>query len=133
MPSALNKVIKIFLHPTIQPIVGKPTHETLAEVHFKLNTDAVYVHLHLGNGQLGILFLTIAPAIYSPQSNIVFVPPANPIPSPVISQDLTAAQIADTCRKYDVDSALYTEYNMTDKALKSFLISGVDETNIQYL
>ena len=88
MPSALYKVIDSFPHPTIQPIVGQPTYETLAEVHLKFNTNAASVHSHLGNGQLGLLFLTIYPAIYNTQSNIVFVPPANPGPYPVIPQGL---------------------------------------------
>ena len=131
--SALNKVIKSFPCSTIQPIVGKSTYETLAEVHFKLNTNEAYVHLHLSNRQLGILFLTISPAIFSTQSNIVFVPPANPGPSPVIPQGLPAAQIVDTCRKYDVDSTRYTKYDMTDKELLSLLIAAVDKTYIWFL
>ena len=110
--------------------MGKSTYETLAEVHFKLNTNEAFVHLHLRNEQLGILFLTIAPAIFSTQSNIVFVPPANPGPSPVIPQGLPAAQIVDTCRKYDVDSTGYTKYDMTDKELLSLLIAAVDKTYI---
>ena len=133
MPSALGKVIESFPHPTIQPIVGQPTHETLTEVHLKLNTNAASIHSHLGNGQLGILFLTIAPAIYNTQSNIVFVPPANPGPSLVIPQGLTAAQIADIRRQYNVDSALYTKYGITAKALKSLLIATVDETYLRSL
>ena len=83
------------------------------------------------NGQLGLLFLTIAPTIYNTRSSIVFVPPDNPDPSPVIPQGLTAAQIADTHRQYDVDLALYTEYNMTAKVLKSLLIAAVEKTYIR--
>ena len=108
MPSALKKVIDSFPHPTIQPIVGQPTYETLAEVHLKLNTNAASVHSHLGNGKLSLLFLTVAPAIYNTQSNIVFVPPADPGPSPVIPQGLTTAHIADIRPQYNMDSDLYT-------------------------
>ena len=106
MPSALYKVIESFPCPTIQPIVGQPTYETLAEVHLRLNTNVASVHSHLGYGQLGLLFLTIAPPIYNTQSNIVFIPPANPGPSPVIPQGLTAAQITNICRQYNVEPAL---------------------------
>ena len=133
MPSAINKVIKIFPHPTTQPTVGQPTYKTLAEVNLKLNKNAASVHSHLGNGQLGLLFLTISPAIYNNQSNTVFVPPANPSPSPIIPQGFTAVQIADICQQYDVDSDLYTEYDMMDKALKSLLIDAVNKTYIQSL
>ena len=133
MPSALYKVIDSFPHPTIQPIVGQPTYETLTKVHLKLNTNAESVHSHLGNSKLGLLFLTIAPAIYNTQSNIFFVPPANTGPYTVIPQGLTAAQIADTRRQYDVDSDLYTKYDMTGKALKSLLIAALDKTYIRFI
>ena len=133
MPSALKNVIDSFHHPTIQPIVGQPSYETLTEVYLKLNTNAASNHLHLGNGQLGLLFFIIAPAIYNTQSNIVFVPFANPCSSPVIPQGLTAAQIADILQNYEVHSDLYTEYDMTDKGLKSLLIAAVDKTYIQSL
>ena len=133
MPSALEKVIESFPHPTIQSIVGQPTYETLAEVHLKLNRNAASTHSHLGNEKLNILFLTIAPAIYNTQSNIAFIPPANTDPYHVANQDLTAAQISDTRRQYDVNLALYTEYDMTDKALKYLRIAAVDKTYIQYL
>ena len=88
--------------------MGQLTYETLAEVHLKLNKNAASVHSHLGNGQLGLLFLTIAPAIYNTQSNIILVASSNPILSPVIPQGLTAVQIAYICRQYDADLALYT-------------------------
>ena len=133
MPSTFEKVVQSFPHPTIQPILGQPTYETLAEVHLKLNTNAASILLHRGNRQLGLLFLTITPEIYNTQSNIVFVSPVNPVPSTVIPQGLTASQISYSCRKYDVDSDLYTKYDMTDKYLKSLLISAVDETYIQSL
>ena len=108
MPSALYKVIEGFPRLTIHPIMGQLTYETLVEVHLKLKKNAASVHLHLGNGQLGLLFLTIAPAIYNTQSNIVLVASANPILSPVIPQGLMAVQIADICRQYDSDLALST-------------------------
>ena len=113
--------------------MGQPNYETLAEVHLKLNKNTASVHSHLGNGQLILLFLTIAPVVYNTQSNIVFVDPANPGPFPVIPQVLTAAHIADIGRKYNVDSVFYTKYDMTDKAPKSLLITAVDETYIRYL
>ena len=67
MPSNLYNVIDSFPHPTIQTIVGQPTNGTLAKVHLKLNTNTSSVHLHLGNGKIGLLFLTISPAIYNTQ------------------------------------------------------------------
>ena len=77
--------------------------------------------------------MTIAPAIYNTQSNIVFVLLVNTCPSTVIPQVLKAAQIADILWQYDADTALYTDYDMTDKALKSLLVAAVDKTYIQSL
>ena len=65
MPSDLNKVINSFPHPTIQLILGQPTYETIAEVHLKLSTNVMSVHLHMRNGKLGLLFLTIATVVYN--------------------------------------------------------------------
>ena len=125
--------MEVFPHPTIKPILGQPKYETLAKVKLKFNTNAAFVHSHLDNGQLGILFLPITPVIYNTPSKIVFALPANLGPYPVIPQGLTTAQITDTPRKYDVKSDLYTKYNMTDKSLKSLFIADIYETYIQSL
>ena len=113
--------------------MGQLTYKTLVEVHLKLNINAASVHSHLGNGKLGLFFLTIAPSIYNTQSNIAFFPPANPGPYPVISQGLMETQIADIRRQYDVDLALYTDYDIMGNALKSLLISAVIKTYIRSL
>ena len=65
MTSSLNKIIESFPHPTILKIVGQPTYETLAEIHLKINTNATSVHSHIGNGQLGLLYLTVLPDVYN--------------------------------------------------------------------
>ena len=44
-----------------------------------------------------------------------------------------SAQITDILWQYDVNSALYTEYDMKEKAFKYLLIATVDETYIQSL
>jgi hypothetical protein len=133
MPSTLNRIIESFPHPTILAIVGQPTYETLAEVHLKLNTNAASVQSNLGNGLLGLLFLTVTLAVYNTQSAIAFIPPANPGPAPIIPAHATGPQIADLCRHHDVTANLYKEYDLTDKALKSLLISAVDETYVRSL
>ena len=70
MPSALDKVIESFTNPTIQPIVVQPTYKTLAAVHLKFNTNAASFQLHLGNGKLGLLFLTISPPYKIPSPTL---------------------------------------------------------------
>ena len=107
MPSSLDKVIKSFLHPTILPIVGQPTYETLAEIHLELNTNAASVHSHLGNGQLGLLYLTVLPDFYLTQSATPFVPPANVERSPTVPNGSTAAHIKRICQKHELDTKLH--------------------------
>jgi hypothetical protein len=133
MPSTLDRIIESFPHPTIMPIVGQPTYETLAEVHLKLNTNAASVQSHLGNGLLGLLYLTVSPAVYNTQSAVNFTPPANPGPSPIIPANSTGPQIADIRRQHDIATALYKQYDATDKALKSLLIAAVDDTYVRSL
>ena len=44
------------MSPTVNKIGGKPTYETIAEVHLKLNANSALVQSNLGDGQLGLLF-----------------------------------------------------------------------------
>jgi hypothetical protein len=133
MPSSPDKIVESFPHPTLMPIVGQPTYETLSEIHLKLNTNAASIQSHLGNGLLGLLFLTVTPAVYNTQSAVVFTPPANPGPAVAIPQGSTGPQITDLRRQHDHAAALYKEYDATDKALKSLLLSAVDETYVRSL
>ena len=55
----IDKIVEEFLHPTITPIIGIPTHETITEVHIKLNSNATSVYSELGNGALSLLSLTV--------------------------------------------------------------------------
>ena len=65
MPSSIKKIVEGFPFQTIDPIVRSPTYKKIAEVHLKLNLNATYVHSNLGNGTLGILYLTLSPTVYS--------------------------------------------------------------------
>ena len=63
MPSALEKIVNAFPHPTVSPIVGQPSYKTIAELQLKLNTNAASIYSHCRNGRLGLLFLTVKPAV----------------------------------------------------------------------
>ena len=63
MPSELEKIVESLPHPTVSPSVGQLSYETIAEIQLKLNTNAAYIYSHRGNGRLGLLFLTVKPAI----------------------------------------------------------------------
>ena len=75
MTSSIDKIMDSFPNPTISPIVGQPGYDTIAEMHLMLNANAASVQSHSGDGALGLLFLTIPPAVYNTISAIPFIPP----------------------------------------------------------
>ena len=70
MATVINKIVDGFPFPTIPPIVGTPTYNTIAEVNLKLNPNAASVQSNLGCGTLGLLQLTVSPAVYNTFSSI---------------------------------------------------------------
>jgi len=101
MSAGIGSIVDNFPHVSIDPIIGQPNYESLAEVHLKLNTNAALVHSHLGDGRLGLLYLTVTPVVYNTQSNIPFVPPTNPGPIPMIPNNATAHQINEVNRQFN--------------------------------
>ena len=83
------------------------------------------MQLHLGNGRLDLLFLTVLPAVFNTLSQIQVVPPPNPGPDAIIPPGATAAQISVLRHSHTVASKLYKEYDATDKALRQLLIGAV--------
>ena len=133
MSSALDKVVELFLHPAVQLIVGQPSYETIAELELKLNTHAASVHSNRGDGKLGLLFLTVKPAVYNTQSTVPFNPPTNPGQNPTIAAELTGPQISEIRRQHKELVEEFNQYLQTDRALKSILIAAVDEAYIRSL
>ena len=95
MSSSAEKIVENFPHPTIQPIVGQPTYESLAELHLKLNANAASVHSNRGNGQFGLIYLTLKGEVYATLSAVPFVPPDNPGQNPTVPAGSTVAQITE--------------------------------------
>ena len=84
MPSLIERIVGGFPFPTIDPIIGTPDYESIADIHLKLNLNAASVQSNLGCGMLGLLFLTVLPAVYTTLYTTAFVPPVNPGPKPRI-------------------------------------------------
>ena len=63
MTTSIDKLVKAFPQPTIPPIVGVPTYETIYEVIMMLSSNAASVWTNLGCGTLGYLALVVTPAI----------------------------------------------------------------------
>ena len=84
MTISIDKIVDGFPHPNIAPIVGIPTYESIAELNLQLNANAASVQSNLGDGQLGLLALTVSPAVFNTLSAVAFVHPVNPGTNPVI-------------------------------------------------
>ena len=95
MPSSIEKIVDRFPFPMIDPIIGTPDYDTIADIHLKLNSNAASLQSNLGCGTLGLLFLTVSPAVYTTLSTTAFVLPVNPIPKPSIPTGSTSAVISD--------------------------------------
>ena len=133
MPSSIEKIVDGFLFPMIDPITGTPDYESIAYIHLKLNLNAASVQSNIGCGTLGLLFLTVLPAVYATLSTTAFVQPVNPGPEPSIPTGATSAVIADLRYRHTKSTKIFTECENTDKALRQLLLAYTDELYVRYL
>ena len=133
MPSSIEKIVDRFPFPTIDPIVRTTNYESITDIHLKLNSNATSVQSNLGCGTLGILFLTVSPAVYATWSTIVFVTPVNPGPEPNIPTVATGAAISDLRYHHVEATKIFTEYENTDKSLRQLMLASTDELYVRFL
>ena len=133
MPSSINKIVDRFPFPTIDPIIGTPDYERIADLHLKLNSNATSVQSNLGCGTLGLLFLTVLPAVYATLSTTSFVPPVNPGPEPSTPTGSTGAVIADLRYHHNKSTKIFTDYENTEKALRQLLLASTEELYVRSL
>ena len=127
MPSSAEKIVDGFLFLTIDQIIGTPDYESIADIHIKLNLNAALVQSNLGCGTLGLLFLTVSPAIYATLSDITFVLPVNLGPKPKIPAGAIGSTIANLRYHHAMATKFFTEYENTDKSLCQLLLASMDE------
>ena len=133
MPLSIEKIVDRFPFPTIDPIVGTPKYESNADIHLKLNSNTASVQSNIKYGTLGLLFLTVSPTVYATLSTIVFVPPGNPGPYPIILVSATGTAIADLRYHHAESTKIFTEYKNTDKSLRQLLVASTDKLYVQSL
>ena len=126
MPTAINKIVHGFPFTTIPPIVGTPTYNTIAEVNLKLNSNSTSVQSNLGCGTIGLIQLTVPPAVYNILLSTAFIVTVNPGSVPIIPANSTVAQITKLHYAFDTASVLFNEYDLTEKALRQILLYTVD-------
>ena len=133
MPSLVDSIVEGFPFPTVNPIVGEPNYESIAALHQQLNSNAASVQSHLGNGVLGLLYLTVSPAVYANLSAVPFLPPVNPGPTPIIPDRSTVPTTSTIRARFIEETDVFKQYSTTDKALKQLLVGAVDEMFIRSL
>ena len=102
MPSSIEKIVDRFLFPTNDLIIGTLDHESVADIHLKLNPNAASVQSNLGCGTLNLLFLTVSPAVYA---------------------TLWYCHIEAT--------KIFTKYENMDKALRQLLLASTDKLYVR--
>ena len=130
---SIDSIIESFPHPTIPPITGLPTYDTIAGFLRQLNANAASVHSERGGGLLGHLALTVSPAVYTTLSNVVFNPPNNPGAVPIVPNNATAAQLQTILRTHKEHLRLWKLYTHVDAALKQQLVNGVNQMYLRTL
>ena len=125
MSSTVEKLIENIRFPTILPIIGKPNYKTIAGV----NANSASFQSNLGDGQLGLLFLTVSTAVYNTLSVTAFIPLINPGATAII----TAVIIANENRSFTDATALFKQYYSANKSLKQMIIGAVDEMFVRTL
>ena len=81
----------------------------------------------MGNGQLGLLILTVTPEVYALHSATAFVAPVNLGPTPTYPYNPTQHQIQLANQQHAEALRVWKEYTLTDKALKQQLLSAISE------
>lgn len=127
MTADVESIVDGFPHNTISPVIGMPTYATISEVNLRLNANAASVQSDHGDGTLGLLALTVTPAVYSTLTDTPFELPINPGPNPGIPANATGAQIEANTRAHKENLRIWREYIATDKALKQQLLAAIQE------
>ena len=133
MSSTVDKIVEIFPFPTILSIIGKSKYKTITEVHLKLNANSASVQSNLGDGQLGLIFLTVPPAVYNTLSATAFIPPVNSGAIAFITSGAAAAFIASERPSFTDTTALFIQYDSTDKSLKQIIIGAIEKRFVRSL
>jgi hypothetical protein len=120
-------IIGAFPNPTINPIIGLLTYDSISAVHLQLNQNATSADSHLGDGTTGLLPLSVSTAVYNTISNELFEVPTNPGPNPIVQPTGTGHQIKETYRVHSENARIWREFQATDKSLKELLLGAVSD------
>ena len=92
-----------------------------------MNSNAASVYLELENGALGLLSLTITPAVYNTLAGVLFIAPENPGLTIEISVGATGPAIAALDQAHKIQVCIWKKHLAVDKALKQQLLGCINE------
>ncbi len=133
MPSTIETIVDTFPYPSIPAIEGLPTYSTIKELHLKLNANAASVQSNLGDGNNGLIYLTVSDEVFNTLSDVPFIEPANPGIVPTFPQNSSQRLQAEIRQDFDENRRVFNQFNNTDKALKQLLLSAIDDMFIKTL
>ena len=111
---------------------NKPTYNSLCPLLAKLKSNAASFVSNHCNKILGLVHLTLDRDGYQCINNgdVIFVPPANPGPTPAIPVETTQAQIQEPCRQHLAPPEGFSMYNDPNLALKRQIMCAIDNKYI---
>ena len=114
-----------FEFPTLTPIHGEPTADTLIVLCKQLKANAKAVPSNLGGSTLGHLGLVIPPNRYNLLSNVPFVTPNHP--GPLVIPRGTTQHVAATMRDLHQEQIrVFTEVHAVNQALKQQITQAIE-------
>jgi hypothetical protein len=131
--TTIDNVLSTFPYPSLSPITGVPTFETINDMVMHLKANAAAIQTDNGGGQLGFLGVMVSPVVYATLSDTPFVVPPNPGPNPPPLDNATAAQITENVRVHTENLRMYRQYITVSQALKRQIIETVDDIYIRTL
>jgi len=123
----------MFPHPTLTPLVGKPTNSTLKKLKKQIYANARAVHSTRGGGTNGHLACVMTTQSYFQRANVVFEVPTHPGDKPMHTVGMTGNQITETNRQYAHDLSEFRIYTNTAEALKKQILKAIPDTYITIL
>ena len=96
-----DTVITNFPHPVITPLTERPSYHAIRDIHLMLNANVTSVPSNRGDGMHGLLFLTVAQAVYRATTGMDFIAPINPGIHPTIPTNPTATELAHAQREHE--------------------------------
>eukprot|EP00957_Ditylum_brightwellii_P070479 5354775-Ditylum_brightwellii.AAC.1 len=128
MVPSVEDITKVFPKTFIPEVPGEPDCKSLYEVHCLLMKNAALIEIMLRGGLHSHLGLVFTPGQYLQLTGNAFVPLSNPRPSLIMPNPFMTAADAETVRQnHRVQLASYHKFLNTDKALKTQLLSAVND------